>query len=206
MSKPKILTGFSRYSDPDVLVKAKEINSHMANNVNFANPIPTLADLTVLITAFELSLANAASGSKLETSLKNQKRDLLEEGLTNLAFYVQANGKNDEAILLSSGFEMQKSKTPIGILPKPENFKVLPGNSVGSVKVSVNKITGADSYLFEYTDAPVTANSIWLVLPSSKSNNTISGLISGKQYAFKVTGVGSNPEQVFSDVVLSFVL
>lgn len=206
MPKSKILTGFTRYSDPDVLVKAREIVSHMTNNVNFVTPVPTLADLTLLITNYETSLSAAASGSKLDTSVKNQKRDLMEESLTNLAYYVQANGKNDEAILLSSGFELQKSKTPVGILPKPENLKVLPGNSGGSVKVSVNKITGADSYLFEYTDAPVTASSIWLVLPSSKSNNTVSGLISGKQYAFKVTGVGSNPEQVFSDVVLSFVL
>jgi len=206
MRKYKVLTGISRYSDPDVVVKAKKVNSCMEKNVNYPSPTPTLSELTGHIDVFETSLTDAANGSVLSTAIKNQKRELLDVCLTNLAYFVQANGKNDHAILLSSGFDLQKSRTPVGILPKPENLKVLPADSNGSLKVGVNSIAGAESYLIEYTEAPVTDKSVWLVFISTKANNTISNLISGKQYAFKVAGVGSDTTQVFSDIVLSFVL
>lgn len=206
MTKFKILTGFTKFTDSGLLVKAKIIRSGMEKNVNYPDPSPPLTDVAVAITDYENSLSNSGSGGKLDTAVKEQKRTVLENLLTNLGLYVQANGKNDESILLSSGYDLQKQRTPVGMLAKPENIKVMPGRSTGSLKVSINSIPGADSYLFNYTEMPLLANSNWQLMPSSKATVLINGLESGKQYAFKVAGVGSNPDLVFSDIVTSFVL
>jgi hypothetical protein len=121
MSKPKITTEFSRYSDPDLLAKVDEIYDSLTSNLNFPTPTPALIIVNTLASDFRLCLTNAASHDKVDVSIKNQKRELLESTLINLGLYVQANGKDDESILLSSGYDLQKPKAPIGLLDKPEN-------------------------------------------------------------------------------------
>jgi hypothetical protein len=93
----------------------------------------------------------------------------------------------------------------VGILPKPEKFKVENGPNSGSVKLSLDKIKGAKSYCFEYTPAPLTDSSVWLVRVVTARSHTIEGLVSGQQYAFRVSGIGADPTVVYSDVLTKFV-
>ena len=125
--------------------------------------------------------------------------------MKQLGTYVQLNCKNDLAILLSSGFEAAKPKAPVGMLLKPENFKVENGPNSGSIKLSVDKIKGASSYRFESTVAPVTATTNWTVNVGTASKFVVDDLTSGQQYAFRVAGVGADPTIVYSDVVTRFV-
>jgi len=206
MTNPKISTGFSKLSDSNLLLKGTYIHTSLTGNVNFTTPTPTLPELQVGIDNFDDSINNSVEGNKADTALKNQYRDELIELLNNAGLYVQLNGKNNENILLSSGFDLQKTKSSIGALPKAQNIKVMPGEGVGTVKVSFSSIVGADSYLYEYTAAPVTTDSVWVPVTSTKTNLIIENLTSGKQYAFKVAGVGSDPSQVFSDILFSFIL
>jgi len=206
MTTPKIVTGFSRYKDLDMVTKANYIYTCMYNNVNFTDPKPLLADLKTTINNFEMSMVEAISGNKSETAKKNSLRLELEGLLNNLSYYVQTNGKNLESILLSSGFDIKKRNAKVGMLLKPTHFMVAPGSGTGSVRVSLKPIVRAMSYIFEYTEMPNTESSVWVAKPSTKTYLIINGLVSGKQYAFKVAGVGSNVSQVFSDIVLSFIL
>jgi hypothetical protein len=206
MKKLKINTGFSKFTDAELDVKADEIITKMTGNVNFTNPIPALADVNLAKTAYSSSLVKAANGNTNDTATKNQKRSLLEGVLGRLGLYVQLTANENEDALFSSGFDLQKAKEFVGVLAKPENLRATPGKNIGGIKLVVNSIPGADSYLFEYTETPVTEKSVWQIIPSSKASLNIDGLISGKQYAFRVTGVGANPITVFSDVVTSFIL
>lgn len=109
-------------------------------------------------------------------------------------------------LLASSGFELQSaSNASIGKLAKPENFKAV-AEGKGNVKLSLKKLYGAKIYVYEYTMAPHSETSIWQRLASSRSNTTVTGLQSGKEYAFRVYGVGSDPSRTSSDVITSFVL
>jgi len=91
------------------------------------------------------------------------------------------------------------------VLPAPENFKLEPVYS-NAVKAKVKPVTGADVYKFAYTPTPVTENSTWTVLVSTKTNAIINNLESGKQYAFKAAAVGADPLLVYSNVINSYVL
>lgn len=206
MLKPKVITGFSRYSDGDLSIKAKHIVTSLTGNSNYATPTPTLSAVSNAITAFDSATEAAVDGDKQSTALKKQKREELEALLNNLSLYVQLNGQDDEVILLSSGFDLKKAGTPVGVLPKPASIKVSPGDNSGSVKVVVAKVEGAKTYLFEYTLTPVTSDSVWTDVASTKTTAIIDNLISGKQYAFRVAGVGADTTLVYSDFITSFIL
>ena len=206
MITTKVVTSFQRYKDTDLNQKAQHIVDSLTGNAHFPTPIPTLADVQTSITAYAAALAKAIDGSKQDTVLKNQARDMVETLLGKLALYVQLNSNDDPAIMLSSGFDISKPHAPIGVLPKPDGFYVLAGEEKGSIDLGLTAIAGAVSYQYEYTDAPVTATSNWTVTVNTAAAVTIHHLQSGKEYAFRVAGVGSDPARVYSDVITSFVL
>lgn len=205
MAKSKIITSFSRYSDSELSSKAAFIISSLTGNTSFPSPTPPLAELQTALQAFNAADEAALDGEKLNTAIKNQKRSELVALLVSLALYVQLTSNNDEVLLLSSGFDLKKSPAPIGVLPKPDGFKVQPGDS-GTIKLSVKKINGAKMYLFQYTTAPAGAASAWGDVISSRTNTVITGLRSGTEYAFRAAGMGSDPSLTYSDVISSFVL
>lgn len=205
MATLKVIVGFSALREDDVDTKAASIIKSMTGNANYPTPTPTLTVVQAALGAYETALAAASTGNPEKTAIKDQKRKDLEVLLKQLGTYVQLNCKNDLGILLSSGFDAAKPATPVGILPKPENFKVESGPNPGTVKISLDKIKGAKSYCFEYTAAPITDGSIWLVKVATLRTHIIDSLSSGKQYAFRVSGIGADPTVVYSDVINRFV-
>ena len=203
----KIATGFSSYTDSGIAEKAQHIVNSMSANPAYPAPVPALTDVQTVIASFTTALANLGTTGKQGTLLKDQLRDTLQQLLNSLALYVQATGGNDIVVLQGSGYDLQKGKgSPIGILPKPANFKVVPGPMPGSVKLSFDAIPGANTYLFQYAEAPVNGNTAWQNIYSGKSSYLIEDLTSGKQYAFRVCAIGTDPTLVFSDVITSFVI
>ncbi|OIR13263.1 hypothetical protein GALL_56480 [mine drainage metagenome] len=201
MATPRVKVSFSTYTDSGFYQKSEHILQSMTGNPNFATPTPTLADVQTAITKYSDALGKVIDGTKQDTVLKNQARKELEALLHDLGLYVQLNGKNDEAIILSSGFDIANPRIPIGILPKPTGFNTGKNTITGCVDLELDPINGAKSYQFEYTDAPVTETSVWHVVTSTAAFITITGLVSGKEYAFRVTGVGSDPTRVYSNVL-----
>lgn len=205
MSIVKVIVSFSRLRDDDLDTKSQVIINSLTGNVDFPNPVPSLAEVTASRNAYVAALTANETGGKQETLRKNLARKDLEKLLGLLGLYVQANCKDSELIALSSGFEIQKSRAPIGILAKPSNFKIENGPLAGSLQASVDKVEGAKSYLFEITKTPVTDESIWKTESSTTKTFLFEDLTAGTQYAIRVTGVGANPKKVYSDILFKFV-
>ncbi|MFD0940396.1 fibronectin type III domain-containing protein [Pedobacter boryungensis] len=202
MTRPRIITGFSRYRDTELDVKAKFIVDSMTANANFSTPIPALTEITAATNSYIEALSNAEAGGKSQIAIKNQTRLQLEGLLEKLALYVEAYGQSNEVVLLSSGFSLAKTTTPVGILPKPENFTVQPKEK-GTVNLKLSSIRGAISYQFEYR---ILGEETWVVNVQSKSSLALTNLQSGAQYEFRVTAIGSVTDRIYSDEVKSFVL
>ena len=205
MASVKIIISFIKLRDDDLDTTSQIIINKMTDNVNFPTPTPDSKVIVELRKAYVDALTEVRNGGKEATALKNETRKALEAQLRLLALYVQANCKNNEVIALSSGFSIQKTSSPVGILAKPEKFKVEDGPASGTLIVSCQKIAGAKTYLFEMTDAPLTATSVWLPKFSTTKLLMIEGLVAGKQYAFRMAGIGADPLLVYSDVLLRYV-
>ncbi len=199
MFTQKVLINFRSYKDDALDQKAGLILLNMTGNTNFPTPIPALTSVQTALDAYTAALA--ALGTPTATVAKNQARASLESLLASLAGYVQRTSNADVGIMLSSGFDVSKPPTPVGVLPKPLGFTVKNATIKGSIVLSVKPVPGAKSYQFEYTDAPVTATSVWKILTGTATTFTVPGLQSTKEYTFRVAGIGSNPARVYTDEI-----
>jgi len=208
MSDAKVLINFSSsvYTDLEVGNKSDDIIEMMTNNPNFPIPLMELDALMAANTTYQASLINLKNGTKEDTVIKNQNRRVLEKALKNLGLYVQIKSNGNEAIILSSGFDVAGKREPVGKLPKPEGFGVKVGVAKGTVVVYCIAITYANFYEVEYAEVQADGTRNWIKLTSTKHKLEITGLTSGKQYVFRMAGGGTNPARMWSDEIATYVI
>ncbi len=204
----KVLRTFSpgKYSDSELVIKTNHIEDKLDGNPNFPDVGTLLAPVAKAKTEFILALNKVENGKTEDTAKKNSMRAVLVQTLKDLADYIQLKSKGEEAIILSSGFDTNKKPTVVGPLARPEGLLVRPGNNKGTMVVSCDVIENAGFYEFAIAESPINANSIWIPKTSTKRKLEIGGLVSGKQYGFRVAGAGSDPSRIWSDEIMSFVL
>lgn len=191
-----------KLSDANLILKAELIIDSLTNNSYFTAPVPDLASVQDALQNFKTAVVQAKEGGKTEALIKNDRRTTLLNLLNSLALYVQLESNGNDVILSSSGFSLYKTPQPVGILPKPESFTVQAGYT-GTIKLKLKRIYGAKTYQYEYRKKGET---IWLVQTHTKSDLIINQLTSGEAYEFRVAGIGTKVERVYSDIITSFVL
>jgi hypothetical protein len=197
---------FSHYSDPALASVVGGILTDMAAAVaTFPTPTPTLPNMQTALDDFIDALNDSQGGSYVNHSIKNDKRLALEKLLKKLGNYVRLTADDDHTKLLLSGFPMSEESGPIGPLPKP-TLTIKVGPASGTLQLKSTNVKGADSFNFDYTTTPVTPQSVWTTVTSSRSKIELTGLPSGVQHAFRVTPIGADPSRTPSDIITSFVL
>lgn len=200
----KVVTNFSDVRDVELAPFAGRVVDRLTNHPDFADPVVSLADVSTAQAEFLKAFLNAQKGTPTDTLVKNEKREKLEGMLSQLATYVNMKAKNNPVALSTTGFELIKERALIGPLEQPENLKLTP--VIGGIKVSVKALKGAYSYSIEYTETPVTDQSVWKFASSKAASTQINGLVSGKEYAFKVCGIGSDPSRQYTKIQTSFII
>ena len=97
---------------------------------------------------FDIALVEAAKGGTDFTFIKNQKRQVLIQLLSALGMYVELNSNGDEAISLTSGYELAKKPTPVGALPKPSGLVATDGANAGEIDLKNDSMAGAGGFNF----------------------------------------------------------
>jgi len=208
MGNSKVLINFasSKYTDEALATKANNILDKVEGSVAFQGAQPIVQELRVANTNYIVALGKVEGGSKEDTVIKNNCRKTVETLLKKLAGVVQTVSDGDEAIILSSGMDVNKKPSTVGKLAKPENFTVKPGDNKGSALLMCDAVEYADFYEFEHTELPITPTSFWTKDTTKKRKYEKTGLGSGKEYAFRVTGAGTDPSRVYSDIITSYIL
>jgi|APHig6443717497_1056834.scaffolds.fasta_scaffold221537_1 hypothetical protein len=204
----KISVNFSsgKYPDSEFATFSKQVIGKMTGNVNFPDPNPDLPSLTISVSDFESSLSKMKDGTKEDTVVKNRKRAILESNLKKETVYVETVANGDVAIMLSSGFELTKSRIPIGVLEAPADLTVTIGSAKGSLLVKFTPVEHARFYEIEYTQTPVTDASIIKRFSTTKTKDEIPNLDCGKEYAVRVTSAASDPGRLWCKWVNSYVI
>ncbi len=198
-----ILIGFNRYNNNSLLVKARYIVTSLTGNTHFTTPIPTLAAVTTAADSFEAALL--LDDSTEAALVRKAARAELVALLKQLGLYVQLTANGDAVVMGTSGFDLNKIYSKVGVLPAPAFLSVFPQK--GRAKLRTPKIYGAYSYWFEYTTVvDGVAQDAWVTCISSKAETVIPDLEKAKEYAFRVCGVGADPLRTYSEVVTSVIL
>lgn len=204
MKTVRIILTFLRFSDAQLESFARGVYASMFNNPNFISPTPTLDVLMAAIVAFSDALTATADGSRTKIAIKNKSRKALETVLKQLSRYVSMIAGDDKSIVLSGGFQTQKEGEP-SPAPVAPLIEVVAGVNPGEAEIRITRIKGAQSYNYEYTPDPVTENSVWLSEPDSRIEHLVTGLPSGKRYAFRASIIGLRGARAYSAVVFLYI-
>jgi hypothetical protein len=208
MEKAKVILDHStnRYSDSEFGVKTSTIATCLADNASF----PTLKDKAIEIKTqgdiYRGWLDRMPEGSKQVTLAKNESRKLLESLLNDTGLKIQDLSGGDEKLILSTGFDVKRKPTPVGLLDRIVKIMVNPGPRRGSLEISWEVVPNAYLYEIEYTESPSGDDSKWIHVSTTKHKIVIDNLVRGKAYTIRIAAAGSDPGRVWSDEIISFVM
>ena len=203
MKQQTITTGFGKYTLSNLLVKSNSILGSMTGNLSYPDPEPTLGQLTSAISDYSAALALPRSENRV-LQVRVTRSELIQL-LNTLALYVKTAAAGDLVVLDSSGYSLDKLPSTVGVLPKPQNVVVI-SRVATTTDVSWNKIQGASLYSVNYCQGVPTASTTWTIVETSKRRLRIQGLTSGALYTFRIAGLGTNPERVFSDNIAAYTI
>ncbi len=148
MKKPKLELEFKTV--PELIQDAKTYVTKMTGNPNFPTPIPPLSDILNKTTALESAFDAAKSGFYAKRAEMWALTKELKHLLSFLANYVSSIAQGNEQIIFNAGMKTNKNPQPIGILPAPENLRLMNGINQSEIIVKFNVVKNAKSYVICY--------------------------------------------------------
>lgn len=206
MAIAKVSLGFTKLSDPQLIVFCDHVIDCMTGNADYPTPSPTLSSLQISLTAFQGAAAAAKGGGVILTAQKNAARTTLIDKVRTLAFYVQQECASDLATLLSSGYEATKAPTPVGVLPAPEGVTLNHGTLSGSLNLRANGLNNAASYEMQKTTDLTTPSTWETVELGTAPRATFEDLVPGTTYWGRIRGIGSEGPGAWSEPVKAMSL
>jgi hypothetical protein len=188
----KVSLGFARLSDTELDNFAQAVIDGMTGNTTYPSPPITMVNLKAATDDFTAKIGAAKSGGAGDTAAKNDSRQALIGLLRPLASYVQMTCNDDQAKLLSSGFQTQSAKGASAPLDRPVGLRITNG-SAGQLVGRVDKVKNASIY-----EGRVKADTgDWLpsVFTGDSQHIVFAGLTPGKVYTMQVRALGGSTGQ-----------
>ena len=187
---PRAIVDYTTERDAAIIPLSKFIIESMTGNADFPEPTPTLSTLQALLDSYAAALSEAAIGDRNKIAVKKELRSRMNNTLNQLGTYVNMVSAGNIAKMISSGFNISKPAQPRHI-SAPENLVVKRGINPGTLVSKVKADRAATGYIHMFTTAPVTENSVWTSISSSRCQYKITNLQPHTQYAVKVAVIGT---------------
>ena len=200
-----ITLSFNEYTDDSFETKASSILQMLTGNPFFPSPVPPLATLQTLVTAYQAALVDAKTKDIVKVAIKRAARTALEQCLRNLGQYVMWTANGNEEMLVSSGFDVAKTREPVA-LQEPGVVTVSNGISSGRLVASLKRVKGAYSYVYQITSDPTQAEASWTSMTLAQCSGVFTNLTPGQKYYIRVGAVGSGTQIAYSPVSSAIAL
>ena len=184
---------------------ATEHKAAMVGNANFTTPSPAVPVFDAALTAYGAKLDAIAAAETALATLRAEKdtaRAALETQLNGRANYVELTAAGDEAKIRSAGFEIRADGSATTSMDQPQNLIAAMAPNAGEITITCDAVPKAKSYIIDVRDYTETGPPAeWrLAKVASRSAATVTGLASGKKYAFRIRALGPNDlESPWSD-------
>lgn len=202
--KKKLSLNFKETTDSDLAQLAFAVAEGMNDNEHFPDPDMLIIELREIGNQFLHAVADAKSRDLEKIAIKNDLRVLAIKKLKQVGEFVLTHSAGRELPLITSGFTLIK---PVGeiILKSPEDFKIMPGRNPGEMILKVRRVRGARSYLYQWTPAPLTKESVWESIADTRCKKVISKLPLGVNYLFRMAAVGSRNQIIYTQPLSRYV-
>ncbi len=184
-----------------VIEKAKLIQNSMTGNATFPTPIPTLIALTAFIDALALAYENALNGGKVQKALMRIALADLLLALKTMSGYIQGVSTGDETRILSTGFDVKRPRTPVGILLSPANLRSVFGFASGEIILRWAGVKKRLIYKVQMNETPGNEDGWKDYTFTSKIRIIVTGLVSDRMYSFRVATLSADGIGSYSDPI-----
>jgi hypothetical protein len=196
----RISTKYRNSSDMKLLKFGYQVLDIMDDNPIYTNSPLVKAVLQKSCDSFRVAGSIAGRKDRALLSAKNDRKAELVRDLDILNEYLTITCKGDKTMLLQSGFEIAGLKNDSKDLQPIKEITVI-SDLPGTVSIRLKRITGAKSYVFQYTADPLSSDSVWVSETSLSREHTFSNLDSVARYWFRVIAIGRGNQMVYSPPV-----
>lgn len=196
----RLALSFRKYNDSELDEIAHFICARLRDNEDWPDLQNLLPPIVETLKQFQHYRGEAMSGDTNMIIVKNDLKEKLIILLRELGETIQLKAKDDEWLVITSGYKFTKPPKKTNI-EKPEQFQVLPGKQNGQIILQAKRVKGAKAYLFKYTRGPVNNETRWETITSTQRKIVISNLPLGIQFFFQMAAIGARNQIVFTDVV-----
>jgi hypothetical protein len=192
----RILRNYKRKPDSKLLPFAQNVHKMTSASTILVNPTPTMATLLAAITAYSDALTAALNRDRQQVALKNTAKATLVGLLDELADFVTLVAKGSLDVILDSGFD--PNKIPGTVIIDTPILVLKNGPNPGELITIAENASNAKGIVHEITPDPITENSVWISVPSTKRTHTFTGLPKGVNYWARVVAVGGKNQRMVS--------
>jgi hypothetical protein len=190
----------------EIIQLGKNVHTALTGNGNVSTPNPTLVQLETLNTNAEDANDAYEAGKDTLTGLKAARDtavQALKDGLRIEAHTVEVQTGGVLAKLLTTGFAIRSTGSPIGVPTQVLDLKVAASDMDGALKVSWKKVRGASSYEIQSSPDPIAT---WTPKTSvTKTRAQVNSFTSGDRIWLRVRAVGPGGEGPWSDPAVKTV-
>lgn len=197
----KVKLNIRGLSIPERVARGREIYKAMDGNPAFPNPQPTLAEVKADTDALEAAYqhSQAVKQDAMASTTATHDRDAAYEiTLRKLAAHVESVAPDEKTVQSAAMFVAAKAG-PLIAATAPTGLTASEGDHDGTLDLHNDRVKGVRSYVYEMSLDPPTATSWKHAAVSPKSSVTISGLVSGTRYWFRVAAITASGQSGWSD-------
>ena len=191
MNTIKVLAYPKNISDADLIIYSQGIKTSVSANTIFSSLNPYLTSLQTANVNLNTALLAQKPGNKTSTSVLHNASNEVKRNLRVVASNVEFICNNNEAMILSSGFSIKKAA-----VRDAKSFNAKQGKTTGTVDLEINSYGNA-AYQWEISPDPI---GVWSPLEVTvKSKTTVSDLLAGTKYWFRVAVITSSGKTDYTD-------
>jgi hypothetical protein len=185
--------------DIELIGFAYGVTGGMDNNPAFTEPPAALATLKKVLPEYQEVNRKARGGDEETRFIRRATRAEVLSSLAELYDYVTLTANGDPAKLVSSGFELVRTRGTKTMSPIKELKVAI--DRTGEAVTQVKRVAGAKAYIHQYTTDPIVGDNVWVNKVSTDPAYTFTGLRSKEKYWFQVIAIGLNGQETVSPTV-----
>lgn len=193
--------GLSGLSPTELVNKAQLLVEKMTLNNYFLLPIPSIAVLAARKDILADCISKASNDAR-SIDKRTEAYNKLVELIIQLASYVSRIADGNSEIILSSGFDVRKTRRKSPMPEFPENFQAHCSDEGGTMRLDWGKVSGKYAYVIQITSTdPASGNAVWITAGVTTRNElVIQNLKLGMKYNFRIKTVSTLMESQYSTV------
>ena len=198
----RVRLNLARKSAGQKIQSGKNVHTGLTGNAAVPIASPTLAELQAGITAAEAA-NDAYEAEKDVLKAKMFARDAAVAALVDLlraeVVTVQAATSGDAVKILSTGYEVAATPTPVSVPGQVLNLRVTASDHEGALKISWKRPGKAVCYELQASIAPPTATSWTGKGTFTKTSAEVNSFTSGQRICLRVRAINAAGAGAWSD-------